>query len=771
MSLLITTVFSSVSWESLASILSEAYESWQVQFTYISTVTNKEEVWYVNYSNRNYSVQLNYFDENSKKEIKQLFQDTNKRNLLNEISRKNLISSLSDKDFSSSNQDSFIKNNSFSEDSFNSFDSDFFPSNLSSHNSLNLDDDSDEDLLAEESEEQDELDEIVRTTYEIEFENLRNNRSLFENASTLSPRDYQLEPLTQIILGLKEKKKWLAVLPTWFWKTFMSAYIANHFKWEHTWDKPFRVLFLVHKNDIVYQTARLYDSEKNVKWPFTNYFWVDSVWVLTWGQKFYKRWIYNSLTPGKINDVVVANINTLAWFLESDKWKEILPRDYFDIIIADECHRSISWRYRSCIDYFDYKYLLWVTATPNRVCKRHKTEDLLKYYGCDDESDFLCHKKLTDSIDEWNLATPFYFIRFNKETFQTLLYETKLSIVANNLWITRNIKAYKDNLSEVYSDAEYLYSNNKKTVIFCERVAVADQLYLELQKRFWKDVIPMYGTSKTTDTVWGEKITPYVFNKKIDQFKSLDRWFIITVDLFIEGTDIPEIDALMLLRPTTSHRVYFQVLWRGLRKTPTKDYCLVFDYNFNTTDSILLEKKFELYHTIKNKISSKYTHLASTTDWYISELTDVLNNFDEKSSRYKTEYRASIWELLDQNEKFQENLLEACKEILELNKRNLSPLVFWDELSMITFKNVKWKKVKLIKNFCYEDRTKIRLQCEVLQACKTIEEIKNRLNYYNLSDTGQIHFWETRTKISIPQTVSTTWKKPIKIKWKVERKV
>src|SRR4029453_19573464 len=53
---------------------------------------------------------------------------------------------------------------------------------------------------------------------------------------------------------------------------------------------------------------------------------------------------------------------------------------------------------------------------------------------------------------------------------------------------------------------------------------------------------------------------------------------LFAVDLFNEGVDLPEVDTLLLLRPTESALVFMQQLGRGLRRSESKDCVTVLDF-------------------------------------------------------------------------------------------------------------------------------------------------------------------------------------------------
>lgn len=498
-------------------------------------------------------------------------------------------------------------------------------------------------------------DEIQDIMYEWQINELtsllRKDKKAFDKLNNLSPRKYQNEGIDKTIECLIDRRKkykvWkgLLVLPTWFGKTFIAAQIADKLKKLEKSEKPFRVLFLVHKNDIVAQTSKI--MENWVKGPFTNFFWYDKVWMLIWWKKPYHKAVNNifSKTP---NDVIVANINTLVWLLHT------FEKDYFDIIIADECHRSVWATYRKCIDYFNYKYLLGVTATPSRVWKKSglTTDSLFNFY----ENNVIYQRELEDAITEKILATPHYFVRVKETDLTELESDIKKQILykTNYNGHTKSKKKYLDNFDVFDKDVDYLYQNNKKTVVFCESIDIAEEVYHKINNK-WYPTIRMFfrpdrfnkDWKQICKRTWESKITPDRFMTLIDQFKQMKSWFLVVVDLFIEWTDIPEINWMMLLRSTSSERIYFQILWRWLRKTETKDSCLVFDYNFETIRLDLLKKKINLFNLIRKDINTEqYKAQYILSSDYINKLNSVITDFEgdeDQQDRFKATHKSTMF--------------------------------------------------------------------------------------------------------------------------------
>ena len=64
--------------------------------------------------------------------------------------------------------------------------------------------------------------------------------------------------------------------------------------------------------------------------------------------------------------------------------------------------------------------------------------------------------------------------------------------------------------------------------------------------------------------------------------------YIFTVDIFNEGVDIPEINQVLLVRPTQSPIIFIQQLGRGLRKFKNKDYVVILDFIGNYKNNFMI---------------------------------------------------------------------------------------------------------------------------------------------------------------------------------------
>lgn len=186
-------------------------------------------------------------------------------------------------------------------------------------------------------------------------------------------RDCQYEGITELEKTLKEgKRRALMVLATGAGKTYLAitaAYRLLNYANFH------RVLFLVDRNNLGRQAEREFASYRLTESgdPFNTIFGVERL---------------KSSTIPKDANVIISTIQRLFSLLNGESVSDMdedvennynddeepeavtlqgipnLPHDYFDLIIVDECHRSIYSSWRAVLDYFDTSIKIGLTATP-----------------------------------------------------------------------------------------------------------------------------------------------------------------------------------------------------------------------------------------------------------------------------------------------------------------------------------------------------------------------------------------------------------------------
>ena len=252
---------------------------------------------------------------------------------------------------------------------------------------------------------------------------------------------------------------------------------------------------------------------------------------------------------------VFAMIQTLSRPEQLDRF----PSEYFDYLVVDEFHHGMAPTYLKAIDHFKPRFLLCLTATPERMDGR----DVLRL--CDYNVAY--EVRLLDAVDRGWLC-PFQYFAVHDETdyrqiawrgthyddeelTRALSSDTRTAIVAGNL-------------------RKYLPSSGKiKALAFCSSVSHAHYT----AKRLTRDH-GIASLALTGDNPGEERAVALA--RLEDENDPLQ--VICTVNIFNEGVDIPGLSHVLFLRPTQSFTVFIQQLGRGLRKAPGKDYLVVIDF-------------------------------------------------------------------------------------------------------------------------------------------------------------------------------------------------
>ncbi|GAM73630.1 type I restriction-modification system [Vibrio ishigakensis] len=273
---------------------------------------------------------------------------------------------------------------------------------------------------------------------------------------------------------------------------------------------------------------------------------------------------------------------------------------FFDLIIADESHRSIYNRYRDIFDYFDAMQV-GLTATPVKFIARN-TYDL---FGCEN-GDPTFNFDLAEAIShEPRFLNPFKVKEFTTEFLRDGIHYSKLTPeqqaqleedlgeeeaqnttikgkdIGKKIFSVETDSAILENLME-NGIKDATNSLVGKTIIFAQNQVHAEQL----EKLFCEELYPQYG-SKVCKVIHNAVDRP---EARIDEFKKSDNDFriAISVDMMDTGIDVPEVVNLVFARPVKSWVKFWQMIGRGTRLCPDlfgpgkdKQEFLIFDHYGN----------------------------------------------------------------------------------------------------------------------------------------------------------------------------------------------
>lgn len=358
----------------------------------------------------------------------------------------------------------------------------------------------------------------------------------FEEATEeITPRVEQLEALQALAATRAEGfKRGLIVLATGMGKTWLSAFDVKQFNAK-------RVLFVAHREEILLQAQRTFSALLELSTGF-----------------------YNGKQRDKNAECVFASIQTIG---RSNHLKQFSV-DAFDYIIVDEFHHASAPVYRQLLNYFEPEFLLGLTATPERTDQA----DILGL--CD--NNLVYEKNLTQGIDQKTLV-PFHYYGIWDENvdYQAIPWRNGRfdPAVLENKFATQ--KRAKHALSQ------WLQYKQKRTLGFCISTKHADYM-AEVFNQAGIKALSVHSKSAMRR------------NDALNQLEKQKVEVLFTVDLFNEGTDLPSIDTILMLRPSDSKILFLQQLGRGLRTFLGKSHLVVLDFIGNHHS--FLNKPYALLH-------------------------------------------------------------------------------------------------------------------------------------------------------------------------------
>lgn len=325
------------------------------------------------------------------------------------------------------------------------------------------------------------------------------------------------------------QKRGLVVSATGTGKTYLGAFAVKEYQ-------PKRFLYLVHRRQIAEKTR-------------------DSFYQVIGGNKHDFRLLSgNNLRQG--GKYLFATVQTMS---QDEVLKSYNPNE-FDYILIDEAHRSASPSYQKVLQYFKPKFLLGMTATPERMDK-HDVYQIFDY-------NLAYEIRLRDALEE-KMLTPFHYVGVQdyEQNGEIITETSKL----NKLTADARVKYVLDQMDY------YGYCGSKERgLVFCSRQEEA-KIIAEKFSQAGHAAIALTNEDSQTKR---QKTVKLLENGELE--------YIVTVDLFNEGIDIPSLNQIVMLRNTQSSIVFIQQLGRGLRKYPHKDFVTVLDFIGNYKNNYLI---------------------------------------------------------------------------------------------------------------------------------------------------------------------------------------
>jgi len=239
-------------------------------------------------------------------------------------------------------------------------------------------------------------------------------------------------------------------------------------------------------------------------------------------------------------------------------------KDAFDYIIIDETHRAGAMTYRKVLDYFEPKFLLGMTATPERL----------------------------DGFDIFSLFDHHigYEIRLQRAMEEGLLSQfhyfgvTDITVDGRELSEESDFRLLvaEERVNRIIDVAQKYGCDNGilRGLIFCSKVEEAEELSRLFNLQGFATVA-LSGKDSEDDRINAiDRLENDDLSNKLD--------YIFTVDIFNEGVDIPKVNQIIMLRPTQSPIIFVQQLGRGLRNVAGKEYLTVIDFIGNYDNNYMI---------------------------------------------------------------------------------------------------------------------------------------------------------------------------------------
>ena len=397
----------------------------------------------------------------------------------------------------------------------------------------------------------------------------------------INPNKMQAEALKSLKeLREEGKDKALLISATGTGKTFLSAFDVKI-------ARPKRFLFIVHRN-LIARTAK--ESYEKI---------ID---------KDIKTGIFSGSRKEIDQDYLFSTIQTLC----KDENLHMFAPDHFDYIVVDEVHRAGAKTYQKVLDYFKPKFLLGMTATPERT----DDGDIFKMF----DYNIAYEIRLNQALSE-NMLVPFHYHGISE-----LMVDGKVIDELSDFRLLVSEERVKHILK--YADFYGCDEGRVKGLVFCSKIDEAKAL-AEKFCEYGKKAIALTGASSEEER---SKAIERLESDELPVNEQLD--YIFTVDIFNEGIDIPCINQIILLRPTESAIIFVQQLGRGLRKSQGKRYLEVIDFIGNYGNNYLLPIALfgnRSYNKEKVRREMHNNHIPGASTVYFDDVSqkrifEALNN-------------------------------------------------------------------------------------------------------------------------------------------------
>ncbi|BCW51085.1 DEAD/DEAH box helicase [Arthrobacter sp. StoSoilB13] len=296
--------------------------------------------------------------------------------------------------------------------------------------------------------------------------------------------------------------------------------------------RPLSLLFVAHRQEILKQSLATY---RNVMQD-------GAFGELYVGDHKPQQWTH-----------VFASVQSLA-----SLGVQTFEANQFDVVVIDEFHHALAPTYRQLLEYLKPQQLVGLTATPERGDGGNVAKEFF-------EGRTASELRLWDALDA-DLLVPFHYFGVSDDVDLSRLewkrgnYDTAQLdrlYTGNDARAAKVIRELRDKV---------VGTEHMRAIGFC--VSVQHAHYMA---RVFNDAgIRSIAVDGSTDETARADALNQLRNREIN--------CIFAVDIFNEGLDIPEVDTILMLRPTQSATIFLQQLGRGLRRADDKAVLTVLDF-------------------------------------------------------------------------------------------------------------------------------------------------------------------------------------------------
>ena len=346
---------------------------------------------------------------------------------------------------------------------------------------------------------------------------------------------------------------------------------------------------------------------------------------------------------GEWNSVTVGSVQTL---MNEKRLKRFSPSRFSHVFI-DEAHHAVSNSYRKVLDYFDSAQVLGVTATADRADRRGLSEvfDSIAYeYG------------MADAIhDGWlcPIEAQMVPLKLDISHVSTQSGDYALGELGDAL------EPYLESIADEMAER----CQSRKTVVFLPLVRTAEKFARMLNKRGMR-ACEVDGQSKDR----AEILSDFAANRYNVLCNSM---------LLTEGWDCPDVDCVVVLRPTKSRALYCQMVGRGTRLSPEtgKEKLLLLDFLWMTERHDLCRPATLL--GASQDVQDRIMEICEEADGAI----DLLDVESQAESDVQEQRESALAEELERMRHRKAKLVDPLQyalSICDLDLQNYEPAFGWE---------------------------------------------------------------------------------------------